>query len=174
MKYISIQKNCTGYNIDCSEVPCGIPIRHGSKVHFPRGVPGFETVRQWNFTANVAVHPFVYMEDPGDQVRFVCIESFRIYPNYKLHLPYTVAKPLAITPLSHIAVLSVVTVGQTPEQTTANLMSPLVINLDTLCGEQAILEHSEYPLKYCIWDHLYTNDDEALEEHPEWDIAVGS
>lgn len=174
MKHINIQKNCTGYNINCSEMPHGIPIRHGSTVQFPRGVPGFEDFAQWHFTANVAVHPFVYMDAPDGSVRFVCIEAFRICPDFRLHLPYAIAKPLEISPLSHIAVLSVVTVGHTPENTTANLMSPIVVNLDTLCGEQAILEQSDYPLKYSIWENLREDEEEAPPAEQQWDVAVGS
>ena len=173
MKPIVIQNNCTGYNISCDSVPSGIPIMHGTPATFPRGVPGFESIRQWRFVANAAVHPFVYMEAEEEDVRFVCVEVFCICPGYTLHLPYPVAEALGITAESHIAVLSVVTLGDTPENTTANLMSPLVINLDAGVGEQTIPERSAYPLKFRIWDHLCGEDGRGqYEEHPR-SVTVG-
>ena len=155
MNYIQIKKNCKGYHIDCPGSPKGMPIPPSTCVRFAHGIPGFEQIRQWRFTANVEVHPFLHMTADDESVRFVCIEAFRICPGYRLYLPFSSSTPLAITIQSRIAVLSIVTVGSSPEDTTANLMSPIVVNVDTRKGEQAIAESSPYPVKYRIWDSLH-------------------
>lgn len=164
MNYIQIKKNCKGYNIDCLGTPKGMPIPPSTCVRFSHGIPGFEQVRQWRFTANVDVHPFLHMSADDESVRFVCIEAFRICPGYRLYLPFSSSTPLAITAQSRIAVLSIVTVGDKPEDTTANLMSPIVVNVDARQGEQAIAESSPYPLKYRIWDSLQLSETETEEE----------
>ena len=166
MNYIRIEKGAKGYDVGCPGTPKGMPVPLGTPVRFARGIPGFEQIRIWRFEASVDVHPFLQMVAEDDSVRFVCIESFRICRDYRLHLPFSSAAPLAIAVGSRVAVMSIVTVNSRPEDITANLMSPIVVNADTCQGEQLIPESSPYPLKYRIWDHLQVSeaDDEPSEE----------
>jgi flagellar assembly factor FliW len=50
-------------------------------------------------------------------------------------------------------VLAMVTVESDPKNTTANLLAPIVINMDNLVGRQVILEDS-YPVRFRIWEGL--------------------
>jgi flagellar assembly factor FliW len=145
-----------GIRITCRQRPRGIPIRHGTLVRFRHGVPAFEHITRWRFASEVAVRPFFYMNAADDSVHFVCVETFRIYPGYVLQLSRESADGLEITPSANIALLSTVTVRRDPMDTTANLMSPLVINLDSLQGEQVVSEDSPYPLRHHVWNCLDT------------------
>lgn len=172
MNHIDIKRNCRGYNITSAGTPRGIPVHHGVSVRFVHGIPGFEQVRSWQFRANPELHPFLYMTALDESVRFVCVDVFRICPDYRLYLPDGISEPLGITTASRLAVLSIVTVGTTPESTTANLMSPIVINLDGLLGEQAIQETTPYPLRYSIWESLNLAN-AAEESSDELMVAAG-
>jgi flagellar assembly factor FliW len=164
MSSIKIKKNCKGYNIDCHGNPTGSPVPTGTRVRFTHGIPGFEQIREWEFTTCVDIFPFFHMTAADGSVSFVCIDTFRICPDYHLYLPFPVSEPLTISDASAIAVLSIVTVGRSPEDTTANLMSPIVVNLDSKQGEQAISDSSPYPLKYRIWDSLNLGGSQTPED----------
>jgi flagellar assembly factor FliW len=129
-------------------------VPHGARVQFDHGIPGFESVAEWQFALDPAVKPFLYLTAGDRSVQFVCVETFRIRPDYCLHLPGSAAKTLGLTTQSSVALLSIVTVHDAPEDTTANLMSPLLVNLDRLLGKQIIHEDSPYPLRYRIWETL--------------------
>jgi len=171
MSCINVKKNCKGYNVDCHGIPTGSPLPNGISVRFAHGIPGFEQIRGWGFTTCVDIFPFFNMTAEDDSVGFVCIDTYRICPDFRLHLPFPTCEPLAITDASAIAVLSIVTVGRRPEDTTANLMSPIVVNLDSKQGEQAISDSSPYPLKYRIWDSLNLGGDGTPED--ELQEAIG-
>lgn len=154
MNGIQVQKNGKGYNLHCQGAPKGLPVPPGMAVRFPHGIPGFERVTDWRFTANVDVYPFLHLSATDESVRFVCIDTFRVCADFQLALPSLYSEPLEIGPASRVAILSIVTVGRRPQDTTANLMSPLLVNLDTRHGEQIILETTSYPLKLRIWETL--------------------
>jgi len=173
MNGIQIQKNGKGHHIHRRNAPRGLPVALGATVRFPHGVPGFEQVTEWRFATTADIYPFLHMNALDGSVSFVCIETFRICPDYRLYLPLPYGDTLSLDTAARLAVLSIVTVGQCPEDTTANLMSPLVVNLDTRRGEQAILESSPYPLKYRIWDHLRLSEAEPEETEQELLAAMG-
>ena len=164
MSHINVKKNCKGYHINCHGAPTGSPLPNDVSVRFAHGIPGFEQVREWMFSTCVDIFPFFNMTAGDDSVSFVCIDTFRICPDYRLYLPFPTSEPLAITDASAVAVLSIVTVGHRPEDTTANLMSPIVVNLDTKQGEQAISDTSPYPLRFKIWDSLNLGQPQTRED----------
>ncbi|MDX9981099.1 MAG: flagellar assembly protein FliW [Lentisphaeria bacterium] len=173
MNGIQIQKTGKSHQIHRRGAARGLPVPLGATVSFPRGIPGFEQVTGWRFASAADIYPFLHMNALEENVGFVCIETFRICPDYRLHLPFPYGDTLALGAESRLAVLSIVTVGQRPEDTTANLMSPLVVNLDTRRGEQIILDSSPYPLKFRIWDHLRLSEAEDGETEQELLAAMG-
>jgi flagellar assembly factor FliW len=173
MNGIQIQKNGKSHQIHRRGPARGLPVPLGTAVCFPHGIPGFEQVTQWRFASAAEIYPFLHMSALDESVSFVCIETFRVCPDYRLHLPFPYGDTLALGSESRVAVLSIVTVGQRPEDTTANLMSPLVVNLDTRRGEQTILDASPYPLKFRIWEHLRLGEAEEGETEQELLAAMG-
>lgn len=173
MNGIQIQKNGKSQQIHRRGAARGLPVPLGTTVNFPHGIPGFEQVREWRFASAADIYPFLHMNALAENVSFVCIETFRIFPDYCLNLSFPYGDTLALGPESRLAVLSIVTVGQRPEDTTANLMSPLVVNLDTHRGEQVILDSSPYPLKFRIWDHLRLGETDKEETEQELLAAMG-
>ena len=122
---------------------------------FPDGLPAFEEVRQFFFAFKPETAPFIFMRalEPK-QVGFVCIDPFLICPGYKLDLSDADAAFLEITNPNEVLILSIVTPSPDVHQTTANLQSPLVINLRTGCGRQVIFAAQNYPVRYSIWEAL--------------------
>jgi flagellar assembly factor FliW len=131
------------------------PIAPDVVVEFPGGIPGFEQITQYRFQGLDAVRPFMFMEAVGaENVSFVCVDAFVICRNYRVRVPNTVVERLDLACDEKVAVLCLVTIGETVQATTANMMCPLIVNRRTRRGEQVILDGSDLPIRYAIWQAL--------------------
>jgi flagellar assembly factor FliW len=140
----------------CSSERCEIKeVPENSIFTFPEGILGFEDVHKYAFILNEKVAPFMFMQAiDRPNLSFVCIESFRICPDYNIVLPDTTVKGLEIKDANDALVISLVTVRKDVMETTANLMSPIIMNMKTLKAQQVILENSNYPVRYRVWDSI--------------------
>lgn len=131
------------------------PTKVGDVVAFRQGLPGFPDQRRFRLRMEEAYRPFLFMDALGESpLCFVCVDTFYIRPDYDARIPSPVARRLQLTDPQDIGVFSIVTVRPDRTQITANLLSPLIINLVTLEGEQIILEGVDYPVQFRIWDTL--------------------
>jgi flagellar assembly factor FliW len=122
---------------------------------FPKGILGFEDIHEYVFLLNEKVEPFIFMQALGKSALcFVCIETFILDENYELQLSDAQTKELGLERPEDALVLSLVTVKKKVEDITANLMSPIVINLKTCKAQQIIQENSNYPVQFKIWESL--------------------
>ena len=118
---------------------------------FPQGILGFEYIKEYVFIINPKVEPFIFMHAlDGSDLNFVCIESFTIRPDYTFTLPPSNIRFLDLKAPADLMVLSIVTVRKTAEEITANLMSPVLINMKNSIAQQIILDE-QYPVKFNIW-----------------------
>ena len=123
--------------------------------HFPDGLPAFEDVRQFIFACRAETAPFIFMRALAPaQVGFACIDPFVICPGYKLNLSESDTAFLDVTSPEDVLILSIVNPSEDVQLTTANLQSPLVINLRSCRGRQIIAAQQDYPVRYSIWDAL--------------------
>ena len=135
---------------------CAIKEVHSDNIFtFPEGILGFEDIREYVFLMNEKVAPFMFMQALDDSnLSFVCIEVFKICPEYNIFLPSSTVETLDIKDANDVIVVSLVTVRKEVTETTANLMSPIVINLKNSKAQQVILENSEYPVRFKVWDAI--------------------
>ena len=132
------------------------PVTDGQVIHFTNGLPGFSGIKDYRFIIQDAVKPFMFLEAMVDDpnLSFVCVNSFAACQDYEVPLSNQVVEELKINSDSKTAVISLVTVGKSTEETTANLLGPIIINLDNGQALQAILEDSSYSVNYHIWQAL--------------------
>ena len=123
--------------------------------HFPDGILGFEGAKKYVLMLNEQARPFMFMQslDTPD-LSFVCIQTFMICSDFSINLPESCAKALELADPDDAMVVSLVTVTPEPEDITANLMSPIVINLKNMRGRQVVVSDSIYPVRYRIWDAI--------------------
>jgi flagellar assembly factor FliW len=81
---------------------------------------------------------------------FVVINPFSVYPNYEIEISDDDAAELGVTSPGDVLVLSIVTVPEDLRFATANLLSPLAINMKTKRGTQVLLTDTDYPINYRI------------------------
>lgn len=125
---------------------------------FPEGILGFEEIKEYCILLNEKVKPFMFMQAlNGSDICFVCVESFLVCPEFNLTIPQKTVKTLELVSPQEALILSLVTVRKKVEDITANLMSPIVVNMRTSKAQQVIVENSNFSVRYRIWDHISDN-----------------
>jgi flagellar assembly factor FliW len=111
-------------------------------IEFVTAVPGFPEARQW------ALEPWGDQQDSPFRVmtcldveglEFVVVPPFLFFPDYEPELDDAVVDALGVESAEDVAVYVVLTVGESVEETTANLLGPVVINLRDGRAAQAVL-----------------------------------
>ena len=121
---------------------------------FPSGIPGFEDQTAFVFLRQPHTEPLVFMQslaEPG--LCFVAVPVFVADPHYRLALPPEDREALGLSPTAEIEIgeeflcLTLVTIreGSGP---TANLASPIMLNLRTRIGIQSVQHCTEYSFQH--------------------------
>ena len=121
-------------------------------LHFPEGIPGFPTLRRATVTWEPQIRPFFTVETQElDGVSFVCVEPMAVCPDYAVTLPDTLVEALGLRNPREVWLFSLVTLANTREEITANLMCPMVVNVRTGATRQLIRDDAEHLVHYRIW-----------------------
>lgn len=119
-------------------------------VHFPEGLPGFESCRRYVVMAGPSFEPFCSLQGQGaDAPAFVTIDPRRVTPDFPCTLDATDRARLHLspddgpdaTPLLWLAIVTVDDAGAT-----VNLRAPIVINPQSMRGVQLMPAGSMQPL----------------------------
>jgi flagellar assembly factor FliW len=113
---------------------------------FPHGLPGFPGPRRFGLVRWGAFEgPYSLMVDLDDPaVRFLVMPPYVFFPDYVVDLDDAVAATVHLERAEDCLLLVIVTLTGRPEDATANLLGPVVINLQTREGVQAVLAESGY------------------------------
>ena len=122
-------------------------------INFPEGLLGFEKEKQFIIiNPEDEDSPFQWLQSIKDpNLAFVIINPFSIYDDYDIIIPKTAQKKLKIKNQKDISVYSIVVVPEDIEKMTANLLGPIIINIDKRLGKQVILDDSRYSTKHYIF-----------------------
>lgn len=109
-------------------------------IHFPEGLFGFESYRDFVIFDLKECHPFKSMlsvRDGGPD--FVVLEPLEVFEDYA---PYVIGIPEEHPELGEsydLVLLSIVTLAERPEDITVNLRGPIFLNRQTRRAKQVIL-----------------------------------
>ncbi len=111
---------------------------------FVSGLPGFPGERRFALVRwGAAEGPYSLMVDlDNDDVRFLVMPPYVFFPDYTVDLDDAIAAKIHLERPEDCLLLVIVTLGKRPEDATANLLGPVVINLQTREGVQAVLAES--------------------------------
>ncbi|MCW2668040.1 MAG: Flagellar assembly factor FliW [Frankiales bacterium] len=111
---------------------------------FASGLPGFPGERRFALVRWGAFEgPYSLMVDlDNPDVRFLVMPPYVFFPDYVVDLEDSIAAKVHLERAEDCLLLVIVTLGSTPEEATANLLGPVVINLKTREGMQAVLAES--------------------------------
>ena len=82
-----------------------------------------------------------------DELRFVVVPPVAFFTDYAPEIDDSVVDQLGIESADDVVVLLVVTLGETLESATANLMAPVLVNHRTRRAGQFLLDDVDLPLR---------------------------
>ena len=109
---------------------------------FVAAVPGFPQARAWELQpwGGDETSPFRVMSSLDvEGLEFVVAPPFLFFPDYEAEIDDATVDSLGIESPEDVMVYVVLTVGDSLETTTANLLGPIVINTTNNHAAQAIL-----------------------------------
>lgn len=127
---------------------------------FSKGIPGFE---QENRFALIAAEegPFSYLQSLlTKELVFILADPFLFYSDYEFELPPSETEELAIS--EQLVVRCFITLQEQIEQSTINLLGPIVINPEKRLGKQVILHKSHYETRHSLWETTPQSTEEGV------------
>jgi flagellar assembly factor FliW len=117
--------------------------------HFPKGIPGFD--EETDFALIVMEEtPFWYLQSVKSKgLSFLLGDPFAFYPAYEFELPDVEAEELEIR--SDVVVRCIITLKENVEQSTINLLAPIVLNPVRNFGKQIVLHKAPYHTKHSLF-----------------------
>ncbi|KTD83856.1 flagellar assembly protein FliW [Paenibacillus etheri] len=117
--------------------------------HFPKGIPGFD--EETDFVLIMMTEtPFWYLQSVKSKgLSFLLGDPFAFYPTYEFELPDAEAEELEIR--SDVDVRCIITLKENVEQSTINLLAPIVLNPEELKGKQVVLHKAPYHTKHSLF-----------------------
>lgn len=114
-------------------------------IHFRDGIPGFEQMKRYTLIDVKEHAPFSYLQSVDDgNLAFILIDPFECLPEYEFELPEQAIKQLQVETPDELLIRSIVTIKDSLETATLNLIAPIVINTKNREAKQVILTNVDY------------------------------
>lgn len=132
-----------------------ISIEEDKIISFPKGLIGFESARSFSLIQDPKFAPFYWLQSVDrPELTLVTIAATLVRPDY--HLPLSPADKdfLQLADKDHLAILAVAVIKDVFEQSTLNLLAPVVINERARLGCQVINEREDYRTRHVLKDEM--------------------
>lgn len=119
---------------------------------FEEGVYGFPDSRRFAFIGQMTPEfPFIWMQSlEEDEAVFVVTNPFLFKEDYDFEIAKGTVESLGLEGLEQAGVYTMVIIPEDVKEVTANLKSPVILNLQNKKGRQVILNEN-YPYKYRLF-----------------------
>lgn len=120
-------------------------------ISFPKGLLGFEDHKEFVVLSMEGNTHFKFLQDiHHDYISFLIINPWDFFEDYDIELPDNQLNSMGIFPEknTNISIYNIVTIGKSLQESTCNLLAPIVINLENKKGRQFILDNSSYTTKH--------------------------
>ena len=119
------------------------------EIDFPAGIPGFPSAHRFELAPwGPAGTPFMLLSSADDpNVGFVVVPPWVFYPDYEFELDNGTAERLGLTKAEDAIIFAVVTLRDRPEESTMNLLGPIVVNRFTHEAAQVVLPSAGYSVR---------------------------
>jgi flagellar assembly factor FliW len=114
-------------------------------ITFNEGLVGFPACKRFVVMENEALSPFRILQCVDQRsVGFLVIDPRNIVKNYNRSIPEHAWKAVGVSEVSDRLSLAISIIGSVPEESSANLQAPLLINYKEMKGRQLILTGTRY------------------------------
>jgi flagellar assembly factor FliW len=119
-------------------------------IEFISPMPGFPDMRRFvlvRVDEEGLLLELTSVDDP--ELRFLVVPPPAFFPDYGPEIPWDSLAGLGVNAAesAHVLMLLVVTVGDSPGQTTANLMAPILVDEVSRRAVQVVLSDSDLPVR---------------------------
>ncbi|MCL2220606.1 MAG: flagellar assembly protein FliW [Chitinispirillia bacterium] len=114
-------------------------------ITFPGGIPGFEKHKRFVVVDMPQCEPFSWLACvDGLALRFAIINPLIFIPDYSPNFSKEQLTDLGHCEIADLVLYAIVTIGDNPEESTANLAGPVIINKTAKLGKQVLIEDDRY------------------------------
>jgi flagellar assembly factor FliW len=119
------------------------------EINFPAGLPGFPNAHRFELAPwGPAGSPFLLLSSSDDpDVGFVVVPPWVFYPEYEFELDSGTAERLSLSKAEDAVVFAVVTLRDRADESTLNLLGPIVVNRFTHEAAQVVLPSAGYSVR---------------------------
>lgn len=96
---------------------------------FENGIPGFLEEKQFVILPLSEDSPFVALQSvTSENLAFIVVSPFIFFKNYEFDLDESTAELLDIDNIEDVEVMTILTMAEPFEKSTANLLAPIIVN----------------------------------------------
>ncbi|SDD77252.1 flagellar assembly protein FliW [Sporomusa acidovorans] len=129
-----------------------IEVSEDMLLQFPHGLPGFPDEREFACLPVEENNPFAFLQSVNEpNLTFTLVDPFAFFQDYEFSLDDQVAKEIGLTATNLPRIYNIVSVPANPEEMTANLLAPLIINTESRKAIQMILEKTAYTTRHRLF-----------------------
>jgi flagellar assembly factor FliW len=126
-----------------------IEVSEKQLLFFKEGLFGFEDIHKFVMLDTESGSPFYWLQALDiTEIAFLVIEPKMVLPTYKLEVDPKDISELEIKNDEDLLVLSIVTIYDSPQNITVNLLGPLVLNRMKHIGKQIISNNDKYSVRH--------------------------
>lgn len=115
---------------------------------FPEGLYGLEEYRRYRLLLSAENLPFAYLQaEEEPNIRLLITDPFVFFQDYQFELSPEDLEALRHPEQRAVAVWVTVSAKESLQEATANLLAPLVLNMDQGIGRQVVLHNSSYSVR---------------------------
>ena len=118
-------------------------------IEVPQGLYGFEHAKRFCLIDHDGSNSFRWLQCLDvPALAFVVINPYDFFTNYQVELEDQEATAIELRQPQDAIILNLVTLGNSPEETTANLVGPIVLNAKNRKAKQVVLANQAYTTKH--------------------------
>jgi len=127
-----------------------VDVDEGSILRVPGGIIGFSDQQRYVIIEHKPGSPFYWFQAVDrPELAFVIIDPMLFKADYEVHLPAALLSELQVEDPADVSVYVIVTIPPgRPQEMTANLIGPLVINTRARIARQIVLDDDAYSLRH--------------------------
>ncbi len=139
-----------------------VEIEDSKIINFPNGIIGFPDLTKFTLihddedeSGKNTIRWLQSVDEPG--FAMPVIDPLVVCPDYSPSVDESKVAEIGDVKDEDVLILVTVTVPHDLTKMTVNLMGPFVINTESMKGVQTIVENSDYPVKFPIYEILQKN-----------------
>jgi flagellar assembly factor FliW len=151
---------------DSSAAASGRSAKDQTVIEFPDGLPGLGDAHHWELLDNEEVRPLFWLrslERPG--LALLVVDPRLVTSDYEPRLSNAHLARIGFEP-EHATLTLVVVAVHEDGRATANLRAPVIVDVETMRGVQAILEDEDMPLRYPLNGASRPDEDGTRRSEP--------